>query len=853
MADLSPELAAKIETLKAQHAENPARFFMPLASAYREAGETARAEELLRENLKRHPGYLSAHVLLGRCLADRGAVAEARNEFQYVLSVDPQNLIALRTLGEMAAGRGERAEAERWYRELLAVDPMSADARDALASLDAAPAPSAAASGAPAASPAEPQDDFGMVDLSAPAPELEAPGADHDFGTWRDMALDADAAPESAASSEPASFDAFEFGAVDLDTPAPAVPEEPLAHEEPPVPHTPAGADAWGSVDDGQDAPEVEPIALEGYFEEEPPRDAEEDEVVTETMAELYARQGFTDRAADVYRELIARRGPEPALVRRLGELERELSGTGAEADGEGGAGDDLPFLDTSAFGGASGETPSHDFGAFDGELPPVEFEPPRPLGPSASELPAAGLAPDFGPFDADLPSGADAAPADPGASSGFDPFDTELPAPAEAAGEAPPSWLQTVDAVVSGRPVETPADTPPPAVPDEVGALAGDLDGPVEASPALDDAGSDAEPGAAEGELNGLDYGSLIGGPLDAAGAPAPAATGDAFADSFAHGFDGAAGEPPTDRAEWEAPTVEPTEPVADLLPAVEPEAETPEVPSFAAEETLAPVEEAPSLVADETPAPVPAFAASAGGETITGYLSAILAWRPGQGAAPAAAAPPADDALPPPVEAWDERTLGAEGTETPLEEPWIAESPAAAEPDAPEAEEPWAAAPDPEPAGTAEDDPWVVAPEEEAPAEEMPWLAPEPAAPEASQAPEAPSGEAPMPWEVGFDISDDAAGAPPAEREAPRAEPTAGEGGFSFEDFFSEAPAEPEPVPAAPAPQPEPAAYTPPPAPAPQPPATEAPAPPQPAAQAADDDEDLESFQAWLQSLKR
>ena len=136
MPETSPELAARIEILKASHAENPARFFMPLASAYREAGEVGRAEELLRENLKRHPGYLSAHVLLGRCLADRGAYAEARNEFQYVLSVDGQNLIALRTLGDMAAGGGDPAEARRWYGELLSVDPMNTEARNAVAALE---------------------------------------------------------------------------------------------------------------------------------------------------------------------------------------------------------------------------------------------------------------------------------------------------------------------------------------------------------------------------------------------------------------------------------------------------------------------------------------------------------------------------------------------------------------------------------------------------------------------------------------------------------------------------------------------------------------------------------------------
>jgi tetratricopeptide (TPR) repeat protein len=138
MPEISPELAARIESLKLSHAENPARFVMPLASAWREAGETAKAEELLRQNLKRHAGYLSAKILLGRCLADRGAYAEARKEFEYVLTVDPQNLIALRTLGDMAAAEGNAGEARRRYGELLSIDPMNAEGRRALAVLGSA-------------------------------------------------------------------------------------------------------------------------------------------------------------------------------------------------------------------------------------------------------------------------------------------------------------------------------------------------------------------------------------------------------------------------------------------------------------------------------------------------------------------------------------------------------------------------------------------------------------------------------------------------------------------------------------------------------------------------------------------
>ncbi len=357
MPEISPELAARIEQLRSSHRENPARFFMPLASAYREAGELGQAEELLRENLKRHPGYLSAHVLLGRCLADRGALGEARNEFNYVLSIDPQNLIALRTLGEMAASNGNVDEARRWYGELLAVDPMSAEARQALDALESAPAPEPArqqeggwdpfAHGDVAPSPApaaeEPQrfveEEEELLDAPSfqpmePAPELGfgavdlPPPAQDDFASWGDVSLDEPLGPPAAdLPPAPQPADALDFGAVELTDDWSASPE-PLAT---------GPAAGWGMFDETpatDDEIPAEPLPELRSFHDE---DAAEDDVemVTETMAELYYRQGFVDRAADVYRELIARRGDEPALTRRLGELEHELRGDAAEAPGE--------------------------------------------------------------------------------------------------------------------------------------------------------------------------------------------------------------------------------------------------------------------------------------------------------------------------------------------------------------------------------------------------------------------------------------------------------------------------------------------------------------------------------------
>src|SRR5688500_16136020 len=116
MAEVPPELAAEVQKLERYHAENPqGRYFVPLANAYRKMGALDQAEALLREGLRRHPDYLSAHIVLGRCLADGGATDAAVSEFRYVLSVDPQNLIALRSLGEMASEGGRSEEAVRWY------------------------------------------------------------------------------------------------------------------------------------------------------------------------------------------------------------------------------------------------------------------------------------------------------------------------------------------------------------------------------------------------------------------------------------------------------------------------------------------------------------------------------------------------------------------------------------------------------------------------------------------------------------------------------------------------------------------------------------------------------------------
>ncbi len=244
MTEVPAELQIEIDKLERKHAENPdGRFFVPLANAYRRSGNGAAAERLLRAGVERHPGYLSARIVLGRCLADRGAITEAEDEFRYVVSEDPHNVVALRTLAELARQEGHIDDALGWYHELLAVDPQNEEARRALDELQA----------------------------TSDAPE-----------------------PDGAAATEPLETRLY----ADDDQMAPMTEERLVAETE-------AGEDT---------EPEV-PL-----------------EVVTETIADLYARQGLHDRAAAVYRELIRRRGADPDLERRLQAVEAAAADDGVLA-----------------------------------------------------------------------------------------------------------------------------------------------------------------------------------------------------------------------------------------------------------------------------------------------------------------------------------------------------------------------------------------------------------------------------------------------------------------------------------------------------------------------------------------
>jgi tetratricopeptide (TPR) repeat protein len=119
--------STRIDELRRRLQKDPASIaFAQLAEELRRAGRYAEAVDVCRSGLKRHPGYQSARVTLGRALLEVGDLDAARDELNEVLHVAPQNLAAIRGIAEVHRRKGELREALEQYRvafELAQHDP----------------------------------------------------------------------------------------------------------------------------------------------------------------------------------------------------------------------------------------------------------------------------------------------------------------------------------------------------------------------------------------------------------------------------------------------------------------------------------------------------------------------------------------------------------------------------------------------------------------------------------------------------------------------------------------------------------------------------------------------------------
>lgn len=189
---------SRIDELRRRIQKAPASIaFAQLAEEYRRAGRFAEAIEACRTGLAYHPGYLSAHVTLGRALVETGDLGAATEALSRVHAAAPDNLAALKGLADIRHRLGERQESLALYGQALALAPHDPELEHLIGIVTAE-----LAERAPSAvdQPAPPLDSAARLetaaepisDAAAQPPEAGAPGTPEQIAAlerWLDTIL----------------------------------------------------------------------------------------------------------------------------------------------------------------------------------------------------------------------------------------------------------------------------------------------------------------------------------------------------------------------------------------------------------------------------------------------------------------------------------------------------------------------------------------------------------------------------------------------------------------------------------------------------------------------------------------
>jgi tetratricopeptide (TPR) repeat protein len=289
MADL-----ARLDELRRLFAEHPRRYFAPLASALRRAGDPGAAVQVVRSQLAEQPEHLTGHVILAQALADAGDLAGAEAAFARAHAVDDGNVVALGALVQLARGRGDAGAEAHWMARLREADPEPESAR----------------------SPAARESDDDLVGAAGTFELLdfnEVPAPD----STPDVVADAAPAVElpAALSPEPRASDPLYDPVVGLDD-APTDPLPAPMREALPSLAVEHGDDEPGETEHVRGAASDDTPALDTDAAAPPAAP-----FVTETMAGLLAAQGHTAQALDIYAQLLSQRPDDARLQARVDAL----------------------------------------------------------------------------------------------------------------------------------------------------------------------------------------------------------------------------------------------------------------------------------------------------------------------------------------------------------------------------------------------------------------------------------------------------------------------------------------------------------------------------------------------------
>lgn len=371
-----------IEKLQKKLEKDPTPIgYLQLAEEYRKEGMYHDAIRTCLEGLKKHPNYWSTRVSMGRVYYEMGDSEKAREELEKVIKAVPDNLLANRILGEIYMSANRLQDALKRFKlvemlssadqevaanihaiegklanaaPLTATKPRESKPAEPVAEIKLPPPPLPPAQPAPAAAkldalPGFHESPFPMIsELSPPTIEIAGAATQEMPAPKLPKAIDDLPLLEEMDSFAPTKI----LPPIDLDATAPApssatfVPSPPekaapsdlsameslflegthsnesisnstaIAH-----PESLPGLHEFVEVTAEPPAPKTEDITQPMAEELEPDEEEEADELTSQTLAELYVKQGHTDKAIKVYQKLLLNDPNNTDIVHRLKEL----------------------------------------------------------------------------------------------------------------------------------------------------------------------------------------------------------------------------------------------------------------------------------------------------------------------------------------------------------------------------------------------------------------------------------------------------------------------------------------------------------------------------------------------------
>jgi len=132
--------ASSLESLQVLLQQNPDSLtFAHVAEVLMKSGRLEEATRICEEGIRRHPYYVTGHMVLGKCYLQKKQFDHAEKEFKRVLLFDPKHLAAHKNFGDLMRQMGWDNTCETSYRKILQIDPLDKHAQEVLDELSNKP------------------------------------------------------------------------------------------------------------------------------------------------------------------------------------------------------------------------------------------------------------------------------------------------------------------------------------------------------------------------------------------------------------------------------------------------------------------------------------------------------------------------------------------------------------------------------------------------------------------------------------------------------------------------------------------------------------------------------------------